>query len=86
MLKSPCTGHEAEIYNGTGFFGPLASRPSLDVVYIPKHFSQVNSTAAFSESYSFVRLTLSQCDQQNYYSQCIRWWFRVFRVGPEKEE
>lgn len=84
MLKSPCTGHKAELYNATGFFGPSASRISLDVIYIPKQPTQVNSTAAFSYSYLCVKLTLSQCTEQKY-SQCIRWCLSVFRVGAKKE-
>lgn len=36
MLKSPCAGYKAELYNEAGLFGPSATRLSLDIIYVPK--------------------------------------------------
>lgn len=83
MLKSPCTRLKAELYNAAGFFGPLSPGPSLDIIDIPKWFTQVSSTTAFSESHS-CKATLSQQDQQKY-SQCTRWYYGFLRVRGKKK-
>lgn len=82
MLKSPCTRLKAELYNAAGFFGPLSPGPSLDIIDIPKWFTQVSSTTAFSESHS-CKATLSQQDQQKY---SVRGGIMAFSGSGEKKK